>query len=510
MTAYIHNMGLRFKAVARECAVRTALSFGDGRQLNYAELDELSDKAATHLLRTGLGPGNVVAIYAEKSALTYSVMIAALKIGAPYVVLDTQSPVERIDKILRCCRPALLVVDRAFRWGDAATLPLAAVGGHAEPLSESIVRDVRGSVPAYLMFTSGSTGFPKGVAISHASMLNFCTWTRETFHIETTDVLSGVNALYFDNSVFDFTASLFNGACLRPVDRDSVIQPKLLVAQVKDCTIWFSVPSLLIYLMTLKALDSESWQQMRAIIFGGEGFPKAMLRKLYTLQGARAALWNVYGPTECTCICSAYRVDEEDFGDMGKLAPLGHLAPNFTGAVMDESGTREVAAGEVGELFLIGPQVALGYYNDPQRSREAFAPSPLTAAIAEPCYRTGDLVWRDPATGYYHFAGRKDNQIKHMGFRVELEEIEAALEGLPEVTQAVVIYHKSASFGGRLVAFVNSRAGVVADSLKARLRDLLPSYMIPEEIHARENFPMHANGKVDRKSLATKYGAEHG
>lgn len=505
MSAYMYNMGLRFKAVAREYARRPALAFADGVRLDYEALDALSDSAATHMLNNGLKSGGVVAIYAEKSPLTYAAMLAALKIGAPYVALDTESPPERVHKILHCCQPMLVLADRAFDWEAAPVLPLAALEAFAEPVSKTVMESVTGSMPAYLMFTSGSTGFPKGVTISHASMLNFCDWSRDTFHITPDDVLSGVNALYFDNSVFDFTASLFNGACLVPVERQAVTQPKQLVARIKDCSLWFSVPSLLIYLTTLKALEPKSWPHMRGIIFGGEGFPKAELKRLYALYGKQATLWNVYGPTECTCICSAYSISERDFQRMDALAPLGHLAPNFTGAVMDESGRREVAAGEVGELFLMGPQVALGYYNDPERSRAAFAPSPLAAT--QPCYRTGDLVRRDPATGYYHFAGRRDNQIKHMGYRVELEEIEAALASFPEVAQAGVIYHKNAGHGGRIVAFVCTARPADAETLKARLRGLLPAYMIPEEVHGRASLPKNANGKVDRRALAEEYTA---
>jgi len=453
------------------------------------------------LMQAGVARENVVAIYAEKSLLTYVAMLAALKIGAPYVVLDTASPMERTQKILERCQPKIILADREF---PGAT-PLAALDKNAAPIDIGIIRAVAGSTPSYLMFTSGSTGFPKGVTITHASQLNFCDWARETFSITPEDRLTGANALYFDNSVFDFSASLFNGACLVPVDRDTVTNPKLLAERVRSCSVWFSVPSLLIYLTTLRALTKESWPHMRAIIFGGEGFAKTELKKLHALYGSQAILWNVYGPTECTCICSAYAISEQDFGQMDKLAPLGYLAPNFIGAVMDESGTREVAMGETGELFLLGPQVALGYYNDAERSQTAFARINL-----HPCYRTGDLVYQDAATGYYHFAGRKDNQVKHMGYRIELEEIEAALHSFPEVAQAAAIYHKHASHGGKIIVYVSVSMAIAEEDLPPRLHKLLPHYMLPEDIFVRETLPKNANGKVDRKALAKEYGEQHG
>ncbi|MDX1975385.1 MAG: amino acid adenylation domain-containing protein [Rickettsiales bacterium] len=502
-------MGLRFKDIAQQHAMRNALSFPNGPTLTYSELDAASDKAAAHLLAQGGNASQVLAIHAEKSALTYIAMIAALKIGMPYVVLDTASPMERLDKILQRCNPAIIVADRPFAWAGKQAMPLESLRQKIAPIDVATIANISGSTPAYIMFTSGSTGFPKGVTISHASMVNFCEWARTTFSITPDDVLSGANALYFDNSVFDFSASLFNGACLVPIDRDTVTQPKALVEAAKNCSLWFSVPSLLIYVHTLRALTAASWPSMRAIIFGGEGFPKSELKKLYGLYGKQATLWNVYGPTECTCICSAYGISERDFDDMDKLAPLGHMAPNFTSAVLDESGKRIVAPGETGELLLMGPQVALGYYNDPERNQLAFAPSPLSAMVPQPCYRTGDLVWQDGQTGYYHFAGRKDNQIKHMGYRIELEEIEAALASFDAIAQSAVIYHKKTPHGGSIIAFVSATSANL-DAIKQQLRDRLPSYMIPDDIIIRDQLPKNANGKVDRKALAATYGAEHG
>lgn len=507
MPAYIYNMGLRFKAVASANATRPALCFPQ-KTLGYAELDALSDAVASHLLAAGVKQSQAVAIHAEKTPLTYATMLAALKIGAPYVVLDTASPKERLGKILSLCQPSVIVSEGEFKWENVPTLNMAALEAPIQPIRPEVIAAVNGTMPAYLMFTSGSTGFPKGVTVSHANMLNFADWAAATFEVTPDDRFSGANALYFDNSVFDFTASLFNGASLVPVERDAVTQPRELVTRTKDCTIWFSVPSLLIYLTTLRALTSDSWPKMRAIIFGGEGYAKAELKKLHSLYGEKAVLWNVYGPTECTCICSSYPITERDFEAMDKLAPLGHMAPNFTGWVVDETGARQMPDGELGELFLTGPQVALGYYNDPERTRASFAPSPFSGTVAQSCYRTGDLVWRDATTGYFHFAGRKDNQIKHMGYRIELEEIEAVLNGFAEVAQSAVIYHKKEGVQtGAIIAFVDSSAE--AEMLLTRLRDFLPSYMIPQEILIRGSLPKNANGKVDRKALAAEYGESH-
>ncbi len=503
MTTYIYNMGLRFKQVAGHSPHHIALRFADGQAMSYEALDARSDEIATHLIRAGAGTNRVVAIFADKHPVTYATMLACLKIGAAYVVLDTKGPEARREKILQQCRPAVFVSQtKDASWPQAVTLSFDDLASPADPLNPKIISAVCGTSPAYLMYTSGSTGFPKGVTISHASLLNFCDWARDTFDITPQDCVSGANALYFDNSVFDTAASLFNGACLVPMTREALQNPRQLVQQAALCSVWFSVPSLLIYLATMRALEPAHWPNMRAIIFGGEGYAKAELKKLYQMFSRQATLWNVYGPTECTCICSAYAISKEDFTDMAQLAPLGKMAPNFSALVMNDDGTTPVADGEVGELYLGGSQLALGYYNDPERTHASFVPDPLHQAVRQLYYRTGDLVIRNAHNGDYHFAGRKDNQIKHMGYRIELEEIESALCSFAEVAQAAVIYHKHAAHGGQIIAFVTSPGGFEPDAIERRLRAMLPSYMIPHETLLMAELPKNANGKVDRKALA--------
>ncbi|HAY28392.1 MAG TPA: hypothetical protein DCY47_13070, partial [Candidatus Accumulibacter sp.] len=333
------------------------------------------------------------------------------------------------------------------------------------------------------------------------SVLNFIRWARVEFGIGAGDRLSGANPLHFDNSVFDFYASLFSGAALVPLGREIVSVPAELVRQVgeRGCTLWFSVPSLLIYLMTMRQLSADSWPTMRCLVFGGEGYPKAELQKLFDLFHPRARLVNVYGPTECTCICSAYTLSEADFAQLHGLPPLGRLAPNFSSLVLDEE-QRLVPDGEVGELCLLGPQLALGYYRNAEHSRQRFAGNPHGTGFEERFYRTGDLVRQDEH-GVFWFVGRSDNQIKHLGYRIELEEIEAALESLPQIRQAVCVYHRLRQQHGRIAAFVSSRSPVDEATLRQALRDHLPAYMIPTQIEILAELPKNANGKLDRRQL---------
>jgi D-alanine--poly(phosphoribitol) ligase subunit 1 len=355
---------------------------------------------------------------------------------------------------------------------------------------------VDGATIAYIMFTSGSTGLPKGVAVTHQNVLHFIAWGKDCFGVTPADNFANLSPMYFDNSVFDFYVGLFSGASLSPVYRDVMTRPYDLVAHVENmaCTIWFSVPSLLIYLMTMKALRPGGLPKLRTISFGGEGYPKAEQKKLYALFTPQARLVNVYGPTECTCICSAYPLSDADFDDLNGLPPLGTLNPNFDYRIVDDE---EKDAAE-GELLLIGPNVASGYFNDAERTAAAFHTLQERDRYGKRMYRTGDLVRE--VDGQLHFIGRKDNQVKHMGYRIELEEIEHALGLQPGVAQAAVVYHRTNAAYGKLVAFV-AGTDLEEKALQAGLAQRLPDYMIPGKIVVQEHLPKNPNGKVDRQQL---------
>ncbi|MDP2822991.1 MAG: amino acid adenylation domain-containing protein [Sulfuritalea sp.] len=511
---YLTDLGTAFRAVAAHRADAVALRLPDGASCSYRRLLETSGNIARQLRSAGVRRGDVVGLFHAKQVEGYAAMLACLDIGAPYVNLDEDNPPQRLGSILAACNPVLVLADGIV---SPAALDTCAHHGVDLRMLLSPWPDMDASVPArvdidtavigtdiaYLMFTSGSTGTPKGVAISHSQVLNFVAWARADLAIGGDDVLSNVNPMYFDNSVFDFYAALFNGAALAPISRSSLRDARLLVRQVRDagCTIWFSVPSLLIYLMTTRSLARDSWPAVRAVVFGGEGYPKPELRKLFDLLGERTRLVNVYGPTECTCICSAYDVGAGDFMDMAGYPPIGRLAPNFRGLLL--AGDVPVPPGDVGELCLLGPNVGLGYYQDPQRTARSFVANPCCGSHREPMYRTGDLMRLDPVDMRLHFVGRIDNQIKHMGYRIELEEIESALALLPGVVQCAVIYKRVRSQFGNLIAYVAGSAPALdAETLLDQLRSRLPSYMIPNHLEIRSELPKNPNGKVDRKRLA--------
>jgi D-alanine--poly(phosphoribitol) ligase subunit 1 len=509
---YYTNAAAIFADVARALRQAPAIRWTRDAHTTYAQLDALANQIARVLLDHGVRKRDTVGLATDKTLTTYGAMLACLRIGAPYFAIDPANPRPRIQSIVDRCAPAVALVGSSVDPGPFGCPTLLAPDGGAEPswLEGADARDlalpwsIDGSDPAYVMFTSGSTGTPKGATISHGNLVNFIQWARSHFAIGPDDVLTSVNPLFFDNSVFDTYASLFAGASLAPFTRATTRDPYALVTRIDElgCTIYFSVPSLLVYFQRLKLVGPKSFRSVRRIIFGGEGYPKRWLAKLYEAVGDRVELHNVYGPTECTCICSVHRISPADFADLKGYAPLGRLLPNFSHLIIDDSG-RAVDPGEIGELCLSGPCVGLGYYGAPETTARAFIQNPIHDRFVDRVYRTGDLVRCDPASGEIHFVGRADTQIKHQGHRIELGEIEHALTSLPGVEEAAAL-HVSADGSSRIVAVVASRGDLTPAAIKAHLTAALPRYMVPERIAIVAELLKNANGKIDRRGLAAQ------
>jgi D-alanine--poly(phosphoribitol) ligase subunit 1 len=510
--SYPHNLPARFREVVGQFPDRKALIWSETSAVTFAELDRLSDRVALFLQKQGVTRGDPICIRLDKCTLSYSLIIACLKLGAPYFVVDPANPAERAAHIISKCKPrvvfsakespmeiagpAVFVIDREDEFRILQDEP----NGPIQPCY-----DITGADPAYIMFTSGSTGFPKGAVMSHANVMNFIAWSRAQFAVTPDDVFTNVNPLYFDNSVFDLYASLFNGAALVPFDTATIKDPYRVLQRIDEqrCTIYFSVPSLLIYFQTLKLITPRVFTSIRTIIFGGEGYPKPRLKELFDCFHPRLALVNVYGPTECTCICSAYDITSDDFRDLDGYPPLGSLIPNFSHAILNERD-QSVARGESGELYLSGPCVGLGYFNDPELTRKAFTQNPLNSSYDERVYRTGDLVRLSAEDGKIYFAGRKDSQIKHQGYRIELGEIEHALGRVPGVDEAVAL-HSNRGGISLIVAVVASRSGLAAEVIRKEAARFLPAYMVPGRVDVTDQLPKNANGKIDRNLLKTRY-----
>lgn len=510
MITYNYNLGTCFYEVLSRFSDKAALRYVDA-EYTFSDVRCWIDSLAVVLISKGIRQGDVIAIGHDKQPLSYTLMLAAIRLGVAYVNIDVASPISRNSRILQVCAPKLLFFDDLAYETEMATLARSQ-GCELMLLNESALPSVTetelghqrycsslvdGSTIAYIMFTSGSTGVPKGVAVTHQNILHLIAWGGARFGITENDNFVNLSPMYFDNSVFDFYVGLFNGASLSPICRSLLAKPYDLVNYVNSmaCTIWFSVPSAFMYLTAMKAFAPGSLTSLRLIAFGGEGYPKTELKKLYERFSRQAVLVNVYGPTECTCICSAYNVSDEDFQDLEGLPALGYLNPNFDYRILNDDN----CDAQEGELCLIGPNVAAGYFNDEAQTTSAFQIIKDSNRFMKRMYRTGDLVRKE--SGKLYFVGRADNQVKHMGYRIELEEIENALIRLAQVDQAVVIYQRGQAAYGKLVAYVACKSEIDAQELLQELGEILPDYMIPSRLVVMSNLPKNANGKVDRQHL---------
>jgi D-alanine--poly(phosphoribitol) ligase subunit 1 len=514
---YIYNLGQLFAGIANNQEKAIAIKCVDERVITYKELDQLSNKIAHYLSNKGLKQGDVIAILNNKTIISYAIMLASLKMGIIYTNLDPKSPIERLKRMLSICNPLCLfytakendsVVKETYRDNieridySSDQFEKCLEGLHDKMVeTNSTVTSVN---PAYIMFTSGSTGFPKGVVISHGNVMNFINWARVTYKVKTNDSFTNLNPMHFDNSVFDFYASLFNGATLLPIKEDLTKNPRKLIDALNSLkpTIWFSVPSMLVYMLNMRALKPDDLPTLRIVTFGGEGFPKNKLRELWNRWGQHVRFVNVYGPTECTCICSSYDVSEDDMHN-DELLPLGPMAPNFSAVVVDEYNN-PVQDGSIGELCIGGPNVGIGYYNNLSKTQEVFINNPTIITHSEKVYKSGDLVCFDSGLNVFHFRGRKDNQIKRMGYRIELEEIENALNAIEFVQESAVIYVDTPNYQSKIIACLKSTENDIG-RINSEISRNLPNYMMPDMIEFYKELPKNQNGKIDRLSLKSNY-----
>jgi D-alanine--poly(phosphoribitol) ligase subunit 1 len=506
--ANAHNLALKFQEVVAASPAAEAVVC-EGQHYDFQTLNKLANRFARWLAARGVAQGQVVCLELPKIIEAYALAMACIKVGAPYAFLDSAAPVERARLMLDRCKPAIIVSTRAGT-GDRRIVigneaerenlrnEIAAFGDGDLPETGRIT----GADPAYVMFTSGSTGEPKGVVIPHQGVLHLVDWAAHDLGIGPGDRLTNVNPIYFDNSVFDIYAGLLNGAAIVALDALKGRPPAELVAEItaNSCTFFFAVPTLFMHLDSMRLLTPDKLPSVGRFMFGGEGFPIARLRRFHEAFAGKAQLINCYGPTETSCICSGFEITDSTFDTAEGLAPLGRLNPGFSHRILDDE-LKPVAAGGVGELWLGGPCVGLGYLNNPEETAKRFRQDPLVDGYRAILYRTGDLVALDQQTGLLLFRGRADNQIKLRGYRVELEEIDHAMARIPGVVRALAIVLHDASGSSRLVAAYSGTQLGDADLL-AHCSRHLPTYMVPSRFTWLENIPTNANGKADRRAVA--------
>lgn len=499
--------------------------WGRGRSLTYREVEERSNQLA-HLLRErGLCKGDRVGLYFPKAVESVVAMFGVLKAGGVYVALDPGAPPQRIEYIIQNCGMRALVssaeklaelnpeaipsmefsvlaYDKAVAVNHIPWSALASFPGSHPPLPlQPTTLDL-----AYIIYTSGSTGRPKGVMLTHQNALTFIQWCADEFQVRPEDHLSNHAPLHFDLSVFDIYNAIEAGACTHMIPEDVQLFPASLARFIvtQEISIWYSVPSALVFLILHGKLSSLDLSKLRIILFAGEVFPMKYLRQLAGIV-PHTALYNLYGPTE-TNVCTYYPVVRAALESLDRL-PIGRTCANTEVFAVDDNDSVIIEPGREGELYVRGPAVTPGYWADPEKTHKMVVPNRFQPNFEERAYRTGDLV-RLRADGDYDFLGRRDNQIKSRGYRIELGEIEAVLLAHADVREAAVLAIPDEEIGARLRAFVTSHNGVglTNAALTEHCASRLPQYMIPERIDLRDSLPKTSTGKIDRVKLASESG----
>ena len=486
---------------ARRFPQKTAFADDDGA-LSFSQLQARAQGLGS-LLAAELAPRTPVPVLLEKSPGAVAAFLGAVYAGCFYAMADPSLPDRRLAGLFQVLNAPLLVTDAAHAQRARALFPgrVLVLPEDDPPADPALLAARRAQAtdadPLYAIFTSGSTGVPKAVVVSHRSTIDFIDAFTGLFGFSHQDVLGNQAPFDFDVSVKDLYTGLATGATVYLIARKYFSMPArlldLLCRQGVTSLTW--AVSALCLVTAMNGLNYKTPDRVRQVLFSGEVMPPKHLRAWRkALPNARFV--NLYGPTEITCNCLYYVVDR-DFADDEPL-PLGAPFPNERVFLLDENNAPVTRPGGLGEICVAGSALALGYYNDPLRTQAVFVQNPLHNAYRDPVYRTGDLA-RVGDDGQWYYAARRDFQIKHMGHRIELGDIEAALAALDGVDRACCVYLADR----RRIAACYAGTAEKAD-VAAHLRKTLPAFMLPGLYLRLEQLPMNKNGKIDRAALTAR------
>lgn len=466
-----------------------AAHVSEGRTLTYGELRAQSDALAAWLVGKLGDNRSPVAVIGHKEPEMLIAFLGVVKSGRPYVPIDLSIPAQRAERIVHNAGAALTLTPALVR--EAL----------AEAPASAETKRVAGDDPYYILFTSGSTGEPKGVVITFNCLTAFVEWMLgEQKFAERAETFLNQAPFSFDLSVMDLYCSLVTGGTLFSVTKEAIANPKVLYQQFAQSglTTWVSTPSFAQMCLVEKSFGAAMLPNLRRFLFCGETLANETAAQLLD-RFPEAEVWNTYGPTEATVATTSILVNRDVLARHSPL-PVGYAMPGTRLEIRGESGT-PVAEGERGEIIIIGPNVSPGYLGRADLTEKAFFATDGTRG-----YRTGD--WGRTRDGLYFFEGRMDGQIKLFGYRIELGDIESHLRSLPEIADAVVLVVEKGGKPDSLAGFVVLRErGAGSDfeiglALKKQLAERIPAYMVPRKFWFLDAFPMTPNGKADRRKLA--------
>lgn len=480
----------------------TALTAG-GTSMSYAELHDLAGYVAARLVAAGVRPGDLVPVLVPRR-LVIPAILGVLMAGAAYVPLDPRYPDTRLSSLAERVGAGVIVTDdelavRAKAWhngsfvlvGDAvdSDLPAASVEVSPDDL-------------AYVMFTSGSTGTPKGVKITHRNVTRLMTETSAIYDLGPEDVWTMLHSYAFDFSVWEMWGPLLFGGRLVVVEDDEARAPDELLDLMdrEGVTVLSQTPSALAALTGADELRPAVLDRLRLIVLGGERLDPATLSGWFARRGdEQPRVVNMYGITETTVHVTYCPITAQDAA-AGAGSPIGAALPDLDVSLRDEDGA-PTPVGEIGEIWISGPGLARGYFGDEDATARSFRMAAWGPGGQRRTYLSGDLARAD-ADGRLFYVGRRDEQVKVRGYRVELGEVGAALKAHPDVVDACVATDTGNSVGSRLLAWATVRpGGPGTDALRAFLAGRLPGHMVPNELRTVDSMPLTPNGKVDRKAL---------
>ncbi len=488
------------------------VAYGDIKDsLRYGELLALSKRIGSVIARSLEGVRVPVPVFLKKSPAALAGFFGVLYSGNAYVPLDVEMPAARLSLIKENLKPALVLTDEEHRETASAVFGedvriLTCEEILREEADEALLEGIRGrhldTDPAYVLYTSGSTGVPKGVVVSHRSLIDYMESFCPAVGVREDDVIASQAPFYFDASLIDIYCTLKMGATLYivPLEHFSIPIRLMEFLQERGITMIRWVPSAMGIVSTFKAFKSLRPDKLRLIIFGAESMPMKCFN-YWRENYPEADFVQIYGPTEITGICT-YHFIKGDVSDLTVL-PIGRALKNSGVFLLDEKDELidEKMSGQVGEICVKGTCLAHGYYNDPERTAASFVNNPLNPYYPERIYRTGDMASYN-GKGELVFAGRRDFQIKHMGHRIELGEIENAANSLEAVRRCACFFdEKKNKIHMVFEPESDKEAGADETYLINALGERLPKYMIPNVFHSVDSLPQTATGKADRVRL---------